>query len=155
MITIEKYNSEMVSELWQVYFTSIRLVCSNNYSKEQIEVWAPENLDINLVRQKMDQIKPFVAMLGDKIIGYADLQTDGLIDHFFVHGKYQGLGAGAALMTHIVNEGSHMPKLYSYVSNTAKAFYRKYGFVVKNVRLEKIRGCGLENNLMVRHSAPY
>ncbi len=150
MITIKRYNAEMVSALWQVYFTSIRMVCCNDYSKQQIEAWAPESLDLNLVKEKMDQIQPFVAISDDEIIGYADLQTDGLIDHFFVHGEYQGKGAGTALMTNILKEGSGLPSLYSHVSHTAKPFYKKYGFLVEEVRQEEVRGCKIENNLMVR-----
>jgi len=150
MVTIENYNSKMAAELWQVYFTSIRMVCINDYSEEQIQAWAPEPFDLNLFKEKMDKINPFIALLKGKVIGYADLQTDGLIDHFFVHGEYQGIGAGTALMKKILKEGRSKPKLYSYVSHTAKPFYINHGFVLEKVRQEEIRGCKIENNIMIR-----
>jgi putative acetyltransferase len=150
MVIIENYNVKIAAELWQVYFTSIRMVCIKDYSEEQVQAWASESFELDLFKEKMDQINPFVAILNDKIIGYADLQADGLIDHFFVHGNYQGKGAGTALMKNILKEGCNKPKLYSYVSHTAKSFFIKHGFLVEKVRQEEVRGCKIENNIMVR-----
>jgi len=72
------------------------------------------------------------------------------IDHFFVHGEYQSRGVGHLLMEKILHEGMGKERLYSYVSYTAKLFYLRHGFVVEKVRQEEIRGCKIENNLMVR-----
>jgi putative acetyltransferase len=128
MVNIEKYNDEMAADLWQVYFTSIRMICTKNYSKEQIQAWAPESFDLKLFKDKMEHIKPFVALFNGSIVGYADLQPDGLIDHFFVHGNHQGKGAGTALMKKILDVGGSKPRLYSYVSHTAKSFYLRHSF---------------------------
>ena len=152
MVSIEKYDVEMIPEMWDVYFTSIRMVCSKDYSKEQIEAWAPESFDLNLFREKMDRLNPFVAMLGRKVVGYTDLQEDGLIDHFFVHGEFQGKGAGTKLMEAVLNKGKSYPKLYSHVSHTAKPLYLKHGFTVAKVKNEEVRGVYIENNLMVREN---
>ena len=152
MITIEKYNAEMIPELWKVYFTSIRMVCRNDYSKKQIEAWAPESFDLNTFKEKMDKINPFVAMLDEKVIAYSDLQSDGLIDHFYVHGEFQGKGVGTKLMKTILNQGKSYPRLYSHVSHTAKSFFLKHGFSVVKVKHEKIRNMSIENNLMVKEN---
>ena len=150
MIIIEKYDAIMIQELWDVYFTSIRMICCNDYSREQIEAWAPESFDINLFKDKMNKLNPFVAVLDGKVIGYADLQESGLIDHFFVHGEFQGKGAGKKLMESILVKGNNYPKLYSHVSHTAKPLYLKYGFSVSKVKNEEVRGVQIENNLMVK-----
>ena len=152
MVTIEKYNVEMVPELWDVYFTSIRMACSKDYTKEQIEAWAPESFDLNIFTKTMDKLNPFVAMSSGKVIGYTDLQNDGLIDHFFVHGEFQRKGAGTKLMEAILNKGKSYPKLFSNVSHTAKPLYLKYGFSVAKVKNEEIRGVYIENNLMVKEN---
>ena len=83
MVIIGSYNEKMIPEMWDVYFTSIRMVCSKDYSKTQIEAWAPVSFDLNLFREKMDKLNPFVAMLNGKVVGYTDLQDNGLIDHFY------------------------------------------------------------------------
>ncbi len=152
MVKIKKYDVEMIPQMWDVYFTSIRMVCSKDYSKEQIEAWAPESFDLALFREKMDNLNPFVAMSSGKVVAYADLQEDGLIDHFFVHGEFQGKGAGKKLMETILNKGNNYPKLYSHVSHTARPLYLKYGFSVEKVKNEEIRGVCIENSLMVKEN---
>lgn len=142
----------MAADMWQVYFTSIRMVCIKDYTQEQISAWAPESFDLSLFKEKMKKLNPFVALSDKKVIGYADLQPDGHIDHFFVHGEHQGAGAGKALMSAIINNGVGLSRLYSYVSHTAKPFYLKNGFIVIKVRNEEIRGVKIENNLMVREN---
>jgi putative acetyltransferase len=152
MVTIEKYDAGMIQGLWDVYFTSIRLVCCNDYSREQIEAWAPESFDISLFKETMNKLNPFVAISAGKVIGYTDLQEDGLIDHFYVHGEFQGKGAGKKLMESVLVKGESYPKLYSHVSHTAKPFYLKYGFSVSKVKNDEVRGVQIENNLMVKEN---
>ena len=148
MISINKFEKEMTADLWQVYFTAIRLICAKDYSKEQIKAWAPDNFDMKIFKARLEALNPFVAKLGSKIVGYADLQSNGLIDHFFVHGKYQSLGVGGALMSTILEKGYSMNKLYSHVSITAKPFFQHYGFTVKKVQEVEVHGCKMKNNIM-------
>lgn len=152
MVIIEEYSSEKILELWDVYFSSIRMVCSKDYSKEQIEAWAPESFDMTIFERKMSILDPFLAICDEKVVGYSDLQSDGLIDHFFVHGDFQEKGVGTRLMNAILDKGESYPKLYSNVSHTAKPFFLKHGFSVVNVKNEEIRGALIENNLMVREN---
>src|SRR5690554_6201508 len=86
MITIDAYRPGFDEDLWQVYYTAIRQVCVDHYSRPQIEAWAPDDLDQHIFSSKMRELKPYVAFIGDVIVGYADLQVDGYIDHFYVHG---------------------------------------------------------------------
>jgi len=142
----------MISEVWEVYFTAIRMVCSQNYSQEQVKAWAPDDFDMNLFQEKISHLNPFVAKLDSTVVGYADLQEDGLVDHFFVHGKHQSMGVGSALMKAILAKGNGLPRLYSNVSHTATPFFQNYGFVVQQVQDVQVRGCTLQNNVMVRAS---
>jgi putative acetyltransferase len=49
--------------LFQVYFTSIHLVACRDYSPEQVEAWAPQDLDRESWQKKIREINPFVAGL--------------------------------------------------------------------------------------------
>lgn len=150
MVTINKYSDEIAPALWDVFYTSIRLVCVKDYSGEQVAAWAPDEFDQSIFREKMESIKPYIAKIGSDIVGYADLQPCGLIDHFYVHGHHQAKGIGTKLMKMILSEGSSFPKLYSHVSFTAKPFYESYGFQVKKVQELTVRGVILKNNYMER-----
>ena len=150
MITIRKFKIGDEDGMWNVFYSSIHQVCSSNYTDEQIQAWAPDDLDPSIWVSKMQSIKPFVAVLGEKIIGYADLQNDGKIDHFFVHGDHQAQGVGSSLMTNIIENGVNKDKLYSEVSHTAKPFFEKCGFKVIKVQQVNMRGVELTNNIMER-----
>jgi GNAT superfamily N-acetyltransferase len=52
----------------------------------------------------MSSINPFIAATDGVIAGYSDLQSSGLIDHFFCHHNYQGCGVGKALMSQIFSK---------------------------------------------------
>ena len=136
--------------LWRVFYSSIHQVCTNNYNEEQLQAWAPANLDQTIWVTKMRSIKPYIALNGDKIIGYADLQEDGKIDHFFVHGDHQGQGVGRCLMNKVIDVGASKKRLYSEVSHTAKLFYEKNGFSGIKEQTVTMRGVELGNNLMER-----
>jgi putative acetyltransferase len=72
------------ASLFDIYFTSIHLVASHDYTPEQVQAWAPRDLDEGLWARKMQEINPLVADLNGELVGYADVQSNGHIDHFFV-----------------------------------------------------------------------
>ncbi len=150
MITIEAFNEVFVDDLWQVYYSAIRDVCINNYTDRQVKAWAPDDLDRTIWKDKMLEITPFIASIASTIVGYADLQEDGKIDHFYVHGAHQARGVGRALMECILCQGGEWDYLYSDVSFTAKPFFEHYGFSVLKVQEFEVRGEKLQNNLMRR-----
>lgn len=76
---IRRYNPGEESTLFNVYYTAIHLVASREYSPEQIQAWAPRDLDTTLWEEKIRGINPFVAELNGELVGYADLQASGYI----------------------------------------------------------------------------
>lgn len=150
MVTIRKFKTGDENGTWDVFYSAIHQMCAKDYSKEQIQAWAPIDLDPSRWATKMHNIKPFIATLNDKIVGYADLQNDGKIDHFFVHGDHQAQGVARSLMGKIIQEAPIQQKLYSEVSHTAKPFYEKNGFKVVKVQAVNMHGVVLTNNIMER-----
>lgn len=69
MIIIRNYKESDTKALWDIHFNTIRNVNIRDYSQVQVEVWAPDVFD-------------------NVIVGYTDLQSNGLIDHFFCHHEY-------------------------------------------------------------------
>jgi putative acetyltransferase len=136
--------------LLRVFQSAIRLVASRDYSRAQIEAWAPADVDPEGWARKMRSIAPFVAEDHGVIIGYADLQPDGLIDHFFVAGDRQGQGIGGGLMNRILAEAREtgLTTLTSHVSLTAQPFFRRFGFRIVERKQAVIRGVALDNALM-------
>jgi putative acetyltransferase len=107
--------------LFEIYFSAIHLVASHDYTAEQIQAWAPRNLDVVFWENKIREINPFVAELNGKLVGYADVQDNGYIDHFFVSGKH--------------------PR---------RTFFERFGFGVTEQRCPEIRGVVVPSALTCR-----
>ncbi|MCJ8313727.1 MAG: GNAT family N-acetyltransferase [Saccharospirillaceae bacterium] len=113
--------------------------------------WAPLSYDKLGWAKRLDEIKPFMAWIDNKLVGYADVQQDGYIDHFFVHGDYQRAGIATALMQNIINITPANVKLHSHVSLSAYAFFEALGFVEIEKQQANINGVLLTNFLMQKN----
>jgi hypothetical protein len=58
---IRRYEPGEEAALFDIYFTAIHLVASHDYTVEQVQAWAPRDLDAVLWKNKMREINPFVA----------------------------------------------------------------------------------------------
>jgi len=136
--------------LFEIYYSAIHLLASRDYSPEQIQAWAPRDLDQGLWATRIRGIHPFVAELAGELVGYADLQANGYIDHFFVSGHHGRRGIGTALMNHVLDQAraASLTELTSDVSRTAQPFYESFGFTVVEERQPELRGVVIPNALM-------
>ena len=155
MLHIRRHKEGEESALFDVYHSAVHLIASRDYTPEQIQAWAPADLDPVLWKTTIHNINPFVAELNGSIVGYADLQSSGYIDHFFVSGRHPRQGVGSQLMTHLLKEAraQSIQELTSDVSRTAQPFYERFGFTVVEQRCPIVRGVMLPNALMRRRVA--
>jgi putative acetyltransferase len=152
LVQIRRYREGEELALFEIYHSAIHLVACRDYTQEQIEAWAPRSLDSELWRSRIRGINPFVAELAGQLVGYADLQPNGYIDHFFVSGTHPRKGIGAQLMHHLLNEAKRLSlaELTSHVSRTAQPFYERFGFSVVEQRYPNVGGVVIPNALMRR-----
>jgi putative acetyltransferase len=139
-------------ELHAVFRSAVRDLASKDYTPEQIEAWAPASYDLELWAQRMQGLRPFVVESGGKLVAYADVQSTGHIDHFFVSGAFARMGIGTLLMSRIHEAASvqRISILTSYVSRTAQPFFARFGFLVVEQRMPIIRGVTVPNAFMRR-----
>jgi putative acetyltransferase len=147
---IRRFHSQDANALRQVFHSAVHNVASADYSREQIQAWAPASVDATLWRQHMENLNPFVAIEGNEIVGYADIQESGYIDHFYVSGHHPRKGIGTLLM-HTLHEEAlrlRVAELTSDVSRTAQPFFARFGFEVVEYKAKAIRGVVVPNALM-------
>jgi putative acetyltransferase len=142
VVRIRAFNAGDERALFAVFFSAVHQVASADYTAEQIEAWAPADLDQEEWRERMRAINPFVAELNNEIVGYADVQPTGYIDHFFVSGGHARRGIGRQLMIHIHEAASRLniSDLTSDVSRTAQPFFAHFGFQILEHRARVIDG---------------
>lgn len=147
---IRRFEAGDETALFEVYYSAIHLVARQHYSEEQVNAWAPCDLDPELWAKRVQGIDPFVAVLGGNVVGYADVQASGYIDHFFVSGRHPRMGIGRALMETLHEEAARLDvsELTSDVSVTAQPFFQAFGFEIVERRMPTIRGVALPNAFM-------
>lgn len=147
---VRRFQPGEEQELWLLFHNTIRRVNTRDYTEEQVRVWAPDTVDPEKWRQRIEGLNPFVCVEEGTIVGYSDVQTDGLIDHFFVHHRWQRRGVGRRLMQAIHGEAARLAleQLHSHVSLTAKPFYEAHGFHVEKEQSAADGGLTFRNFLM-------
>lgn len=150
MIIIRDYQPGDGQVLRELYFSTVHNINSRDYTRDQLQAWAPDEYDEAAWDTHLQALTPFVAVIDNKVVGYADLQSDGLIDHFFCHHQYQGQGIGRALMQHILEQARQRSvlSLRAYVSITARPFFEHAGFQVVKEQQVRLRGQLLTNYRM-------
>jgi putative acetyltransferase len=138
--------------LFGLFRNTIRRVNVRDYSESQVVAWAPDDLDPSVWAEKMRSIRPFVVEVEENIVGYSDLQSDGLVDHFFVHHEWQRCGVGRVLMSEIETRAfsRRIDHLETHASITARPFFEAVDFVVVREQELEMRGERLKNYVMRR-----
>ncbi|MBM3192997.1 MAG: GNAT family N-acetyltransferase [Chlamydiae bacterium] len=132
-ILIRNYNPEDVRALADIFYNTIHRVNIQHYSRDQVDVWAPKSsLETEGWAKKFFRTKPFIAVIGTEIIGFAEFEPNGHIDCFYCHHDWIGKGVGKALMKAIFEKAREykVDTIFSEVSITAKPFFEKQGFKV-------------------------
>ncbi len=149
---IRRFRAGDETTLRQLFFETIRTVNRKDYTEEQVRAWAPEDYDQRYWAERIRKLNPFVCEVDGEIAGYADLQPDGYIDHFFVSRHHQRQGVGGALFAYIEREAFELAldELSADVSITAKPFFEHFGFEIVQRQQVTVNDTALENFRMVR-----
>lgn len=133
-IKIKKYQEKDAKAIVQIYYDAIYEVCCKDYTRDQIQAWAPEScLDPNSGWiEKWKKLPPLVAVIDNKIVGFAEFENNGYIDCFYVHHQFQNRNIGSKLLEEIekIAKQKNLSEIYAEVSITAKPFFEKKGFKI-------------------------
>jgi len=143
---LRRYKETDTIQLCDIYFSTIHNVNKVDYTKEELEAWAPSN-SYNEESYKKDtsrwkKINPFIVDDNGILLGFAELEEKGHINCFFVHHEHQGKGVGRMLASACIDEAKALgyKKIITEVSITAKPFFMKMGFKVIEPTLCDISG---------------
>ena len=86
---IRKYQAEDLEEIVQLFYETIQTVNRKDYSQEQVEVWSNRCENLRKNKTFFEKLYTVVAVEGEKIIGYGNIDRTGYLDHLFVHKDFQ------------------------------------------------------------------
>lgn len=61
--------------LFRVFYSAIHDIASHDYTRDQVDAWAPADLDQKMWAEHVRDLRPFVAEIDGEIVGYADILT--------------------------------------------------------------------------------
>lgn len=119
----------------QIFYSAIHISLAKDYTKTQLNAMAPPSSLIDTSRTaKLEIIKPFVALIQEVIVGFAEFEPNDHIDRFYVHPDFQNHEVGTTLIKQIESEARklQLPRIFADVSITAKKFFSSKGFHLIN-----------------------
>ena len=149
---IRSFKTNDTFALIELFRKTVHTVCSQNYSQEQLEAWAPKEIDENKWTARFEQSFTLVAEDSRRVVGFVNLELDGGIDMFYVAADYQSRGVGKQLLGALEKEARHrgFEKLYSDVSLTARSFFLSKGFHVEKEYSKTVGSVVFPNAVMVK-----
>ena len=154
-ISLRQYRDGDLPAVIELFRDTIRRVNVRDYTPAQVQAWAPDEIDPAKWRSFAGRYA-IVAESHDRLVGFADLETDGHLDRFFVHADTQRQGVGRAMLHELIDEAVRLalPRIFAEVSITAKPFFERHGFVVLVEQSVEVRGERLTNYRMERSLTP-
>jgi GNAT superfamily N-acetyltransferase/aminoglycoside phosphotransferase (APT) family kinase protein len=149
-VQVRCYQDGDAKHIASIFYNTVHTVNAKDYTKEQLNAWAPYYDNYAVWQEKYAKLNPFVATIDGTIVGFAEFEPNGHIDCFYVHHEFQGAGVGTALMGEIEMEAREklLPRIYAEVSITARPFFVSKGFQVIKQQTVGIRDIELTNFLM-------
>lgn len=149
-ITIRRVQENDLAEMQKLFVDTIRTVCVNDYDSDQIIAWTSsvKNTERWLAKMKLQYF--LVAIIKDRIVGYASLENGNYFDFLYVHKDYQKKGIAQKLLIEIENEAKKQKVITidSDVSITARPFFERNGYMEQKTNTNIIDGVKIINYRM-------
>src|SRR3989344_2508412 len=101
-IEIRDFHLSDAEALMNIFYNTIHKVNIKDYSLEQVNAWASKSdMKLEVWENRFIKNNPIVALIDEKIVGFAEFKNNGHIDCFYVYDELIGKCVGSALMKEI------------------------------------------------------
>ncbi|MEH2138703.1 GNAT family N-acetyltransferase [Nostoc sp.] len=144
------YEIADTEEIMKLFFDTIHEVNIRDYTQEQVDAWAPVNMNIDVWIKGLGSKFTYVAEENGKIIGFGELEANGYIDRFYCHKDFQRKGIGKKILEQLESKAKALgvEKLFTEASITAKPFFERQSFIIVKQQEVERRGQKLINFIM-------
>lgn len=134
MIKLRKGTQNDLVEMQTLFLDTIHIVCKNDYSEKQREVWSSSVENKTRWHSIFENQIVLIAEINTKIVGFITLENHNYIDFLYVHHNFQRKGIASELLVKIekIALKNNQNQLFADVSITAKSFFISHGFDVVN-----------------------
>lgn len=143
---IREYRPEDCAELTRLFYDTVHTVNRKDYTPAQLDAWADGTPDLERWNRSLQEHFSLVALEGEKIIGFGDMDSTGYLDRLYVHKDYQGKGVATALCDRL--EQAVDGPIVTHASITARTFFEGRGYVMVKAQQVERKGILLRNFVM-------
>jgi putative acetyltransferase len=139
---IRLFQEQDVEQIALLFHQTVREVNIRDYSINQVEAWAPDDIYFRNWAKACSEKLTYVAEDEGLIVGFGELELNGHIDCFYCHKNYQKMGIGKEIYHTIEAKANELGinYLHTEASITAKPFFLKMGFKVVREQKVECRG---------------
>jgi putative acetyltransferase len=147
---LRTYEIGDTAEIMDLFYNTVHEINIRDYTKEQIDAWAPVEMDIEVWLNSLKSKFTYVVENNGKIVGFGELEANGHIDKFFCHKDFQGQGIGTMILEQIESKARSLgiKRLFVEASITAKPFFANKNFLLVTEQEVERRGQKLINFVM-------
>ena len=167
---LRKYRPQDCAEMARLFYDTVHTVNAADYTEEQLDAWADGQVDLEKWNASFLEHDTLVAVEGETIVGFGDMDSTGYLDRLYVHKDHQKKGIATAICDRL--ERSHRKRaafrtetdgnarqeereraeltFTTHASITARPFFEKRGYVVKKEQQVERHGVLLTNFVMER-----
>ena len=144
---IRRYKPEDLEEVGQLFYDTILSVSSRDYAEEQVKAWAARRESLVKDGRRFLDSYTLVAVEGERIVGYGNMEDGGHLDHLYVHKDCQGQGVASALCDRLEDYafGRGAGRITVDASVTALPFFLHRGYRVIREQYPELEGVRLKN----------
>ena len=136
---IRAYRPEDCGEMAELFYNTVHTVNAKDYTKEQLDVWATGQADLEKWDKSFREHFTVVAVLDGITAGCGDIDQTGYLDRLQVHKDHQGMGIASALCDRLEEAASG--NIVTHASITARPFFEKRGY--RTVREQQVERQGI------------
>ena len=129
---------------------TVHTVCTKDYTREELDAWAPENFDVRKFRTNLSPCFNIVAFEKGKLVGFLSMERSGYINRLYTHKDYLKKGIATALynQAELWAKEHKITQISLDSSKTAEGFYLKMGFKESGISIIKHGDIVFRNTVM-------
>ncbi len=149
---IRKYKPSDCAAMAKLFYDTVHTINSRDYTKEQLNVWAKESVDLEEWNLSFLNHNTLIAEITGEIVGFADMDNSGYLDRLYVHKNFQRRGIATALVDELERcaKETGILNFETYASITAMPFFEKRGYTVESENRIIREEITLENYKMLK-----
>ena len=94
---LREYEPADCEQMAELFYQTVHSVNAKDYTEEQLNVWATGKVDLHEWDKSFQEHRTIVAVEGDEIVGFGDIDRTGYLDRLFVHKDHQREGIASAI----------------------------------------------------------